>query len=60
MRLEYPHRCPGLPPGNLSQLTALVRTRLKRMQYRRGLLDGFLASTGLDLTPFCNPRIKDR
>jgi hypothetical protein len=25
------------------------------MQYRPGLLDGFLASTGLDLTPFCNP-----
>jgi hypothetical protein len=25
--------------------------RLKRMQYRPGLL----ASTGLDLTPFCNP-----
>ena len=28
----------------------------KRMQYLPGLLDGFLASTGLDLTPFCNPR----
>src|SRR5580692_8137847 len=52
---RVPHRCPGLPPGNLSQLTALVRTRLKRMQYRPGLLDGFLASTGLDLTPFCTP-----
>jgi len=24
------------------------------MQYRPGLLDGFLASTGLDLTPFGN------
>ncbi len=31
------------------------KTRLKRMQYRPGLLDGFLASTRLDLTPFCNP-----
>jgi len=31
-----------------------VKTRLKRMQYRPGLLDGFLASTRLDLTPFCN------
>ena len=40
---------------NLAQLTALVKTRLRRMQYRPGLLDGFLASTGLDLTPFCNP-----
>jgi hypothetical protein len=44
----------NLAKRNLSQLTALVRTRLKRMQYRPGLLDGFLASTGLDLTPFCN------
>jgi len=26
------------------------------MQYRPGLLDGFLASTGLDLTPFCDSR----
>ena len=26
---------------------------------RAGLLDGFLASTGLDLTPFCNPTIRD-
>jgi hypothetical protein len=33
-----------------------IKTRLKRMQYRPGLLGGFLASTGLDLTPFCNPR----
>jgi DDE superfamily endonuclease len=45
----------NLAKRNLSQLTALVKTRLKRMQYRPGLLDGFLASTGLDLTPFCNP-----
>jgi hypothetical protein len=44
------------PPGpTLSQLTALVKTRLKRMQYRPGLLGGFLASTGLDLTPFLQP-----
>ncbi len=45
----------NLAKRNLVQLTALVRTRLKRMQYRPGLLDGFLASTRLDLTPFCNP-----
>ncbi len=45
----------SLAKRNLSQLTALVRTRLRRMQYRPGLLDGFLASTGLDLTPFSNP-----
>ena len=45
----------NLTKHNLGQLTALVKTRLKRMQYRPGLLDGFLASTRLDLTPFCNP-----
>jgi len=41
---------------NLGQLTALMKTRLKRMQYRPGLVDGFLASTGLDLAPFSNPQ----
>jgi DDE superfamily endonuclease len=45
----------NLAKHNITQLTALVKTRLKPMQYRPGLLDGFLASTGLDLTPFCNP-----
>jgi hypothetical protein len=45
----------NLAKRNLAQLTALVKTRLKRMQYRPVLLEGFLASTGLDLTPFCNP-----
>jgi hypothetical protein len=33
---------------------ALARTRLRRMRYRPGLPGGFLASTRLDLTPFCN------
>jgi hypothetical protein len=46
----------NLAKRNLTQLTTLIKTRLKRMQYRPGLLDGFLASTGLDLTPFRNPR----
>jgi DDE superfamily endonuclease len=45
----------NLAKRSLPQLTALVKTRLKRMQYRPGLLEGFLASTRLDLTPFCNP-----
>ena len=45
----------NLAKRNIAQLTALVRTRLKRMQYRPTLLDGFLASTRLDLTPFRNP-----
>jgi len=29
------------------------------MQYRPALLDGFLASTGLDLAPFVIPTVKD-
>jgi putative transposase len=45
----------NLTKHNITQLTTLVKTRLKRMQYRPGLLDGFLASTGLDLTPSYNP-----
>jgi putative transposase len=44
----------NLAKRNLAQLTALVKTRLKPMQYRPSLLDGFLASTRLDLSPFCN------
>ena len=38
----------------ISELTALAKTRLRRMQYRPGLLEGFLAGSRLDLTPFCN------
>jgi transposase len=44
----------NLAKRNLAQLTVLVKTRLRRMQHRPGLLDGFLASTGLDFTPFGN------
>jgi putative transposase len=46
----------NLAKRDLARLTALAKTRLRRMQYRVGLLDGFLAGTRLDLTPFCNPR----
>ena len=45
----------NLVKRDIGQLAGLVRTRLRRMQYRPGLLDGFLAGTGLDLTPFRNP-----
>jgi putative transposase len=45
----------NLAKRSLAELTVLVKARLRRMQYRAGLLDGFLASTRLDLTPFCNP-----
>lgn len=34
------------------QLATLVKTRLIRMQYRPGLIDGFLAKTGLDRSNF--------
>jgi putative transposase len=44
----------NLVKQDIGQLTALVRTRLRRMQYRPGLLDGFLAKTGLDLSNFHN------
>ena len=42
--------------GNLAacsadQLAAVVRNRLKRIQYRPALIDGFLAQTGLTLGP---------
>ncbi len=42
--------------GNLSaasadQLAAIVKNRLKRIQYRPGLIDAFLGQTGLTLEP---------
>jgi putative transposase len=37
------------------QLAALARTRLKKMQYRPGLLDGFIAETGLIINPRLSP-----
>lgn len=41
----------NLTKHNLDQLTALVKTRLKRMQYRPGLIGGLIAKTGLDVQP---------
>ncbi len=46
----------NLAKRDIAQLTALVRTRLTRMQYRPGLIEGFLAGTRLDFSPFYNPR----
>ena len=40
----------NLTKQHIDQLVLLVKTRLKRMQYRPGLIAGFLAKTGLDLT----------
>ena len=42
----------NLTKHTLAELTALVKTRLRRMQYRPALLAGFLASTGLEYRPF--------
>ena len=41
----------NLAKRDIAQLTALVKTRLRRMQYQPGLIDGFLTGTRLDLTP---------
>ena len=42
----------NLTKHTITELTALVKTRLRRMQYRPALLAGFLASTGLDFGLF--------
>jgi putative transposase len=39
----------------LDRLEALVRNRLKRLQYRSGILDGFVAGTGLILDEPASP-----
>jgi hypothetical protein len=41
----------NLTKHNITELTTLVKTRLRRMPYQPGLPEGFLAKTGLDLTP---------
>jgi putative transposase len=45
----------NLAKHGISQLTMLVKTRLRQMQYRPGLLDSFLAKPGLDLAPLQYP-----
>jgi hypothetical protein len=52
--IDVTARIKALAKRNLAELTALVRTRLRRMRYRPALLEGFLTGTGLDLTPFSN------
>lgn len=41
----------SLAPRDVDELAAMVATKLKRMQYRHGLLDGFIAQTGFILKP---------
>jgi hypothetical protein len=41
----------NLAVGSIDQLTLFIRSKLKRMQYRLALLDGFVADTRLALEP---------
>ena len=41
----------NLAVRDVDQLAAIMKTRLKRIQYRPALIDGFLAQTGLTLEP---------
>jgi putative transposase len=43
----------NLAAADLDQLTAIIKNRLKSMQYRPALIEAFLAQTGLtvDLQP---------
>ncbi len=41
----------NLTKHDIDELTALVKARLRRMQYQPGLLEGFLAKPGLDPAP---------
>ena len=41
----------NLSAGNVDQLAAIVKHRLKSIQYRPDLIDGFLGQTGLTLEP---------
>ena len=37
--------------GTPHRLAAIIKNRLKRIQHRPALIDGFLAQTGLSLEP---------
>lgn len=41
----------NLAAADVDQLTAIIKNRLKTIQYRPALIDGFLAQTGLTLEP---------
>ena len=41
----------NLAVAGVDRLQAIIKNRLARIQYRTGLLDGFLAHTGLTLEP---------
>jgi hypothetical protein len=50
----------SLVKRDIAQLKALAKTRLRRMQCRHSLIEGFLAGTRLDLTPSVTLAIEDR
>ncbi|MEV0756720.1 hypothetical protein [Streptosporangium sp. NPDC050280] len=41
----------NLAVDDIDQLTLVIRSKLKQMQYQPTLLDGFIAETGLPLQP---------
>ncbi|MGW2643022.1 IS630 family transposase, partial [Streptomyces sp. NPDC001348] len=41
----------NLAPRSIEDLTPLVKNRLRSLQRRPGVLDGFIAGTGLALEP---------
>jgi hypothetical protein len=41
----------NLAARDVGQLTAIVKNRLKTIQYRPALIDAFLAQAGLNLEP---------
>ena len=50
----------NLAKRDLAQLTILAKTRLRRMQHRPGLINGFLTGTRLDFSPSVTSTIEDR
>jgi hypothetical protein len=45
------HSLGNLATRNVDHLATVVRNRLKRIQYRPDLINGFLTQTGLTLDP---------
>ncbi|EFG03800.1 Hypothetical protein SCLAV_p0309 (plasmid) [Streptomyces clavuligerus] len=41
----------NLTKHSLDQLTTLVKTRLRRLQYRPSFIDGLITKTGLNFRP---------
>ena len=46
---EHKNGLGNLAVRDVDQLAAIIKNRLKRIQYRPALIDGFLAQTGLTL-----------